>query len=85
MADNGYLQRRSQIETYFDRTASDAWSRLTSDAPVSRIRQTVREGRDSMRQVLLDWLPEDLSGKRFWMPAVAPVPLPWKRPSAAPG
>lgn len=65
MADNSYLERRSQIETYFDRTASDAWSRLTSNAPVSRVRQTVREGRDSMRELLLSWLPEDLSGKRL--------------------
>ena len=33
-----YIERRGQLETYFDRTAADAWSRLTSDAPVSRIR-----------------------------------------------
>jgi magnesium-protoporphyrin O-methyltransferase len=24
-----YQHRRSQIETYFDRTAADAWARLT--------------------------------------------------------
>jgi magnesium-protoporphyrin O-methyltransferase len=60
-----YEQRRSKIETYFDRTAADAWSRLTSDAPVSRIRQTVRAGRDEMRQTLLDWLPADLRGRRL--------------------
>ena len=59
-----YLQRRTQIETYFDRTAADAWARLTSDAPVGRIRATVRAGRDRMRQTLLDWLPQDLSGCR---------------------
>ena len=60
-----YDQRRGQIETYFDRTASEAWSRLTSDVPVSGIRKTVREGRDRMRANLLDWLPADLSGKRI--------------------
>jgi magnesium-protoporphyrin O-methyltransferase len=60
-----YDQRRGQIETYFDRTASDAWARLTSDAPVSGVRKTVREGRDRMRANLLDWLPEDLTGKRI--------------------
>ncbi|MEY3732512.1 MAG: hypothetical protein RLZZ57_3268 [Pseudomonadota bacterium] len=60
-----YQSRRSQIETYFDRTASDAWARLTSDAPVSGIRATVRAGRDEMRQTLLSWLPEDLTGKRL--------------------
>jgi magnesium-protoporphyrin O-methyltransferase len=61
----GYEQRRGEIATYFDRTAADAWARLTSDAPVGRIRQTVREGRDSMRATLLDWLPQDLSGRRL--------------------
>jgi magnesium-protoporphyrin O-methyltransferase len=60
-----YLQRRGQIENYFDRTAADAWSRLTSDAPVGRIRATVRAGRDRMRQMLLSWLPQDLSGRRL--------------------
>jgi magnesium-protoporphyrin O-methyltransferase len=65
MSDNGYTQRRSEIETYFDRTAADAWARLTTNAPVSRIRQTVRAGRDEMRTLLLSWLPDDLSGKRL--------------------
>jgi len=60
-----YESRRAQLETYFDRTASAAWAALTSDAPVSRIRQTVREGRDAMRSSLLDWLPPDLSGLRL--------------------
>jgi magnesium-protoporphyrin O-methyltransferase len=60
-----YIERRGQLETYFDRTAADAWSRLTSDAPVSRIRATVREGRDRMRRTLLDWLPDDLRGRRL--------------------
>lgn len=59
-----YQQRRSQIETYFDRTAVQAWERLTSDAPVGRIRATVRAGRDRMRARLLDWMPHDLRGKR---------------------
>jgi magnesium-protoporphyrin O-methyltransferase len=60
-----YEQRRAELETYFDRTAVDAWSRLTSDEPVGRIRQTVREGRDRIRSTLLDWLPADLSGRRI--------------------
>ncbi len=59
-----YQHRRSQLEAYFDRTAVEAWSRLTSDAPVSRIRATVRAGRDRMRATLLDWLPADLGGCR---------------------
>ena len=44
-----YQERRGQLQTYFDRTAVDAWARLTSTAPVSKIRATVRAGRDEMR------------------------------------
>ena len=62
MASVGYHARRDEIETYFDRTAADAWAALTSDAPVSRIRRTVRRGRDAMRDTLLSWLPADLTG-----------------------
>ncbi len=64
-AETPYLQRRTQIETYFDRTAADAWARLTSTAPVSGIRATVRAGRDRMRTTLLSWLPRDLHGARI--------------------
>lgn len=59
-----YLARRQQLETYFDRTAADAWAKLTSDGPVSRIRATVRAGRDRMRATLLAALPTDLTGQR---------------------
>ena len=65
MASARYQLRRDEIETYFDRTAADAWAALTSDAPVSRIRRTVRRGRDGMRETLMSWLPEDLSGSRL--------------------
>ncbi len=60
-----YLQRRGQLEQYFDRTAVRAWERLTSDAPVSRIRASVRAGRDRMRQAILDLLPVQLAGRRI--------------------
>ena len=60
-----YLERLGEIETYFDRTAVAAWSRLTSDAPLGRIRATVRAGRDEMRATLLSWLPQDLRGARL--------------------
>jgi len=59
-----YSRTRSDLERYFDRTAAETWARLTSDAPVSRIRQTVREGRDAMRAAMLARLPGDLSGAR---------------------
>jgi magnesium-protoporphyrin O-methyltransferase len=66
MADTAsWRDRRSSLETYFNRTAVEAWSRLTSDAPVGRIRATVRAGRDEMRSTLLSWLPDDLRGKRI--------------------
>jgi magnesium-protoporphyrin O-methyltransferase len=60
-----YDQTLARVETYFDRTATRAWEALTSDAPVSKIRQTVREGRDAMRAQMLARLPEDLRGARI--------------------
>ena len=41
-----YDAYRGRLETYFDRTALAAWAQLTSDAPVSKIRATVRAGRE---------------------------------------
>ena len=60
----GYRATRARVETYFDKTATRTWERLTSDAPVSKIRQTVREGRDRMRGLMLSRLPADLRGAR---------------------
>jgi magnesium-protoporphyrin O-methyltransferase len=54
--DPRYAERRGQIEHYFDRTAAQAWARLTSDAPVSGIRATVRAGREAMRAMIVSWL-----------------------------
>jgi magnesium-protoporphyrin O-methyltransferase len=59
-----YAARRGELLQYFDRTAVEAWKRLTSDAPVNSIRATVRAGRDDMRRTLLGWLPEDLRSAR---------------------
>jgi magnesium-protoporphyrin O-methyltransferase len=64
MQEHSYLEKRSQLQQYFDRTAFDAWAKLTSTAPVSGIRKTVRAGRDEMRNVLLSYLPNDLHGHR---------------------
>lgn len=63
MPSTAYLSRRQTLETYFNRTAAKTWEQLTSDAPVSRIRQTVREGRDRMRETLLSWLPPKWNGE----------------------
>ncbi|MEY6434264.1 magnesium protoporphyrin IX methyltransferase [Thioalkalicoccus limnaeus] len=65
MTDTSYRQRRGQIANYFDRTAAEAWSRMTSDVPLGRVRATVRAGRTRMREVLLGWLPADLTGRRI--------------------
>ena len=62
---NSYASRRKEIAQYFDRTAAAAWSKLTSDAPLGRIRQSVRAGRDAMRDTLLGWLPTDLRDRRI--------------------
>jgi magnesium-protoporphyrin O-methyltransferase len=60
-----YVEKRGNVKTYFDVTAADTWEKLTSDAPVSRVRATVRKGRDEMRAMLLSWLPQDLNGVRL--------------------
>jgi magnesium-protoporphyrin O-methyltransferase len=60
-----YDRFRGDLTTYFDRTAAKAWEQLTSDAPVSGIRATVRAGRTDMRDTLLSWLPADMTGLRL--------------------
>ena len=60
----GYDVTRDRVETYFDKTATRTWELLTSDAPVSKIRETVRQGRDRMRALILSRLPADLTGQR---------------------
>ncbi|WP_439155334.1 magnesium protoporphyrin IX methyltransferase [Yoonia sp.] len=62
---SGYAATRDRVEHYFDRSATKTWERLTSDAPVSGIRATVRAGRDRMRDLLLAQLPGDLRGARI--------------------
>jgi magnesium-protoporphyrin O-methyltransferase len=59
-----YEATRTRVETYFDKTATKTWEQLTSDAPVSGIRATVRAGRDRMRDLLIALLPADLRGAR---------------------
>lgn len=60
-----WLARRAWLEEYFDRTAADAWTALTSDRTVSGVRARVRAGRERMRGTLADWLPADLHGTRI--------------------
>lgn len=65
MTHANYSRRTGEIEHYFDRTALEAWKRLTGDQPVSGIRATVRKGREDMRATLSGWLPRDLTGWRI--------------------
>lgn len=60
----GWLDRRERVGAHF-RQGAERWTRLTSDEPVSGIRATVRAGRQAMRDTLLSWLPDDLSGERI--------------------
>jgi magnesium-protoporphyrin O-methyltransferase len=60
-----YSDRRAWLHRYFDRTAAEAWAQLTSDVPVSGVRQKVRAGRGLMRSMLLGWLPSNLRGRRI--------------------
>lgn len=59
-----YSTTLGRVEDYFGKTATQTWERLTSDAPVSRIRETVRKGRDEMRALMISRLPRDLTGQR---------------------
>jgi len=65
MHDAAYIKRRDEIQHYFDRTALEAWKRLTSTEKVSGVRATVRAGRDAMRSEILRRFPQDLSGWRI--------------------
>ena len=60
-----FLKTRDRLETYFDQTALKAWEVLTTDSPVSHVRAKVRAGRDKMRKILLNSLPNDLNGARI--------------------
>tara|TARA_R110002020_G_scaffold36134_28_gene108733 strand:+ start:7144 stop:7845 length:702 start_codon:yes stop_codon:yes gene_type:complete len=65
MHDAAYIKRRDEIQHYFDRTALEAWKRLTSTEKVSGVRATVRAGREAMRAEILRRFPQDLSGWRI--------------------
>ncbi len=62
--ETAYQTRRAELQTYFDETASVTWQKLTSTAPVSGIRATVRAGREAMHNEVLSWLPDDMGGLR---------------------
>jgi magnesium-protoporphyrin O-methyltransferase len=65
MSDATYTRRRGEIQTYFDSTAVEAWKRFATEAPLGRIRATVRAGRAEMRAEMLASLPADLTGWRI--------------------
>ena len=61
-----YLITRDRLENYFDRGSRDAWRQLTSNEPVSFIRNLVRKGREKMQENILQNLPKDLNGLRVF-------------------
>ncbi|MEO0542378.1 MAG: magnesium protoporphyrin IX methyltransferase [Pseudomonadota bacterium] len=65
VANRTYQTRRDALAVYFDRTAVEGWKKLVSTEKVSRIRETVRQGRDRMRAHLVSRLPADLHGWRI--------------------
>ena len=62
---NTYLAKRARLENYFNEVSSDAWDKLTSNEPVSYVRQLVREGREKMQEAIMQKLPQDLQGARI--------------------
>ena len=60
-----YLAKRARLENYFNEVSSDAWDKLTSNEPVSFVRQLVREGRENMQIAIMEKLPHDLKGMRI--------------------
>ena len=62
---NTYLAKRARLENYFNEVSSDAWDKLTSNEPVSFVRQLVREGREKMQTAIIEKLPKDLKGARI--------------------
>ena len=62
---NTYLAKRARLENYFNEVSSDAWDKLTSNEPVSFVRQLVREGREKMQAAIIEKLPKDLRGVRI--------------------
>ncbi|OUV03726.1 MAG: magnesium protoporphyrin IX methyltransferase [Betaproteobacteria bacterium TMED82] len=60
--DTNYQDRKNKIARYFDKTAVHAWEKLTSNEPLSKIRESVRRGREEMKLHLLSSLGEDLTG-----------------------
>jgi len=63
---NTYLAKRARLENYFNEVSSDAWDKLTSNEPVSYVRQLVREGREKMQEAIMEKLPQDLKGTRIF-------------------
>ena len=59
-----YLEKKKNLEVYFNRTALSAWDKLTSELPVSWVREKVRQGRCETLKGLLSILPNNLDGYR---------------------
>lgn len=76
-ASTEWLRSRDRVRDYF-RAGAERWTRLTGDEEVSRIRATVRAGREEMRNTLVSWLPEDVAGMRILDAGCGPGVLSWE-------
>ena len=75
----------AQLETYFDRTAAEAWARLTSDAPVGRHpRHRARRARPDARARCCPGCPPTCAARACSTPAAAPARSRSRRRGAAP-
>ena len=63
--DASYLEKKKNLEVYFDQTALSAWDKLTSELPVSWVREKVRKGRRETLKALLSTLPNNLDGQKI--------------------
>ncbi len=60
--DSSYQARRHQIASYFDKTAVKAWEKLTSNEPLSKIRESVRLGREKMKNHIISLIGKNYKG-----------------------
>jgi len=71
---DGWSRTRDWIGEHFD-GRSRSWRELTSDAPLGRIRSTVRAGRRRMQETILSWLDAEGRDETVLDAGCGPGPL----------
>jgi magnesium-protoporphyrin O-methyltransferase len=59
----GVAEHKAQLQRYFDGAGFTRWAAIYGDAPVSRIRRTVRNGHAHMLALAEAWLMESLAAQ----------------------